>query len=569
MGRPLLALLLLLSTGALQAQAPSGCRGSPCLQPAAAQAAALFDSIEHLYPQLFFPAARTQSQALDGSEALFREYGGASGWGLATWQGGLWYRSAGQWTRFGALEDGDRQLCSSQCLLPAAADGAFTGSVVLGAPTDSGVVLSLYASEQSGRLRVEYGRRGQPLSESSATVGLSAGQPVTLTLAGLAADTAYDYRVQFQPQGMAQEVAGAVHRFHTARPAGSSFTFTVQADSHMDENSVVRMYQRTLANVLAAQPDFHVDLGDTFMTEKHQAPLSLTSAPASSAAAVEQRYVYERGNFAAITADVPLFLANGNHEGELGWLKTTAGNDIANWAAQARQRYFVAPATGGFYSGENGGSARGAWYAWHWGAALFVVLDPYWYSARTKGADGWSMTLGPEQYRWLESTLASSTAAFKFVFLHSLVGGLDGQMRGGAEAARFFEWGGYDSDNTTRSFASKRPGWNAPIHELFVRHGVSAVFHGHDHLYVKQELDGIVYQEVPQPSALNTNNAANLARDYHYDSGVALSSAGHLRITVTPNDVTAAYVRTWLPEQENAQRRNGQIDHQWVITRKP
>lgn len=249
----------------------------------------------------------------------------------------------------------------------------------------------------------------------------------------------------------------------------------------------------------------------------------------------------------------------------LSGVKTCDGADFGI----AHQRFFVAPTTGGFYSGESGGSARGAWYAWHWGAALFVVLDPYWFSGRSKGADGWSMTLGSEQYRWLESTLASSPAAFKFVFLHSLVGGLDGQMRGGVEAARFFEWGGYDNDNTTRSFASKRPGWSAPIHELFVRHGVSAVFHGHDHLYVKQELDGIVYQEVPQPSALNTNNAANLARDYHYDSGVALSSAGHLRITVTPNDVTAAYVRTWLPEQENAQRRNGQIDHQWVITRKP
>lgn len=561
-------ILLLFSSHTLLAQTPSGCRGSPCLQPAVMQAATLFDRIENLYPQFFFPGAPTQSLWLDGSEVFFRQYPGEGGWGLATWQGGLWYRSADQWIRFSALDEGDQQFCGGRCLLSPAANGAFAGSVVLGAPTDSGIVLNFYAKEQSGILRVEYGKRGQAAGESSASVLLTAGQPVTLSLGGLEANTAYNYRVLFQPQGHAWEVASDMHGFHTARSPGSSFTFTVQADSHMDENSVVRMYQRTLANVLEAQPDFHVDLGDTFMTEKHQAPLSLSSAPATNSAAVEQRYVYERGNFATITADVPLFLANGNHEGELGWLKTTAGNDIANWAAQARQRYFVAPPSGGFYSGEGGNSARGAWYAWHWGSALFVVLDPYWYSGRTKGGDGWSMTLGAQQYAWLEATLAGSSAPFKFVFLHSLVGGLDGQMRGGVEAARFFEWGGYDSDNTTRSFPIKRPGWTAPIHDLFVRHGVSVVFHGHDHLYVQQELDGIVYQEVPQPSALNTNNAANLAREYHYDSGVVLSSAGHLRVTVTPNDVTSEYVRTWLPEQETSQRRNGQIDHRWVIKRR-
>ncbi|HMV46563.1 MAG TPA: hypothetical protein PLD20_05060 [Blastocatellia bacterium] len=44
-----------------------------------------------------------------------------------------------------------------------------------------------------------------------------------------------------------------------------------------------------------------------------------------------------------------------------------------------------------------------------------------------------------------------------------------------------------------------RPGWELPIHQLLVKHKVSAVFHGHDHLFAKEELDGIVYQEVSQP----------------------------------------------------------------------
>jgi len=46
------------------------------------------------------------------------------------------------------------------------------------------------------------------------------------------------------------------------------------------------------------------------------------------------------------------------------------------------------------------------------------------------------LTLGDTQYRWLASTLANSTARYKFVFIHNLVGGLDGQMRGGIELRR-------------------------------------------------------------------------------------------------------------------------------------
>ena len=44
-------------------------------------------------------------------------------------------------------------------------------------------------------------------------------------------------------------------------------------------------------------------------------------------------------------------------------------------------------------------------------------------------------------------------------------------------------------------FRQNRPGWEMPIHELFVKHGVNIVFHGHDHLFVREELDGIIYQE--------------------------------------------------------------------------
>jgi hypothetical protein len=137
-------------------------------------------------------------------------------------------------------------------------------------------------------------------------------------------------------------------------------------------------------------------------------------------------------------------------------------------------------------------------------------------------------------------------------------------MRGGAEAAPFFEWGGKNADGSA-GFDAKRPGWGKPIHQLLVENHVTAVFHGHDHLYAHQEFDGIVYQEVPQPSARNTQNGATLATQYHYASGTIDSSAGHLRVTVAPDGVTGEYVRAWLPSNENASRKNGQVADRWTI----
>ena len=112
------------------------------------------------------------------------------------------------------------------------------------------------------------------------------------------------------------------------------------------------------------------------------------------------------------------------------------------------------------------------------------------------------------------------------MFCHNLVGGLNmnGQMRGGIEAAKYLEWGGYNLDGSW-GFDKARPGWPMPVHQLLVANKVTAFFHGHDHLYAKQELDGIVYQEGPQPSARNFN-LGTLGTDYAYAHGTVLGGAG-------------------------------------------
>jgi len=444
----------------------------------------------------------------------------------------------------------------------------FHGNILLGSPTSSTIKANVFSSDQTGTVLLKYGTSPGVYDKQTGSAALAAGQPQVLTMDRLAGDTSYYYRLYFQtPDGTGSGPTDE-YTFHTARPAGSSFTFTIQADSHLDENSDLAVYQKTLANVLADRPDFHVDLGDTFMCEKHSAPLTAVTQTAPELATVETRYRYERGNFGILSQSTPLFLVNGNHEGESGWLINGTANNIAIWATQARQKYFLNPSPDNFYSGDSTEETfvgkRASWYAWQWGNALFIALDPYWNTKQQPGSDGWNLTLGVRQYQWLQDTLAASTATFKFVFIHNLVGGLDGQMRGGIEAASFFEWGGKNQDGTM-GFVQKRPGWSMPIHQLLVKYGVTAVFHGHDHLYAKQALDGVVYQEVPQPSAVNSSSGPNLATAYHYATGTILSSPGHLRVTVAPNRVTVEYVRAWLSKSETAQRKNGQVDDTWSV----
>ncbi len=135
--------------------------------------------------------------------------------------------------------------------------------------------------------------------------------------------------------------------------------------------------------------------------------------------------------------------------------------------------------------------------------------------------------------------------------------------RGGVEVAGLYEWGGKNADGTW-GFTAHRPGWEMPIHQLLVANHVTAVFHGHDHLFAKQELDGIIYQEVPQPSAARSNNTGS-AVQYGYVTGDILGSSGHLRVTVSPAQVTIEYVRAYLAKDEKPGQQNGQVDAKYNI----
>jgi hypothetical protein len=244
----------------------------------------------------------------------------------------------------------------------------------------------------------------------------------------------------------------------------------MQADSHLDQGTRPAVYEKTMANVLAHGTDFHVDLGDTFMTDKY--PNYRESLP---------QYIAQRYYLGLVGRAAPVFLVQGNHDGERIDRYDGTPNCMPVWSALTRRKYYPPVVPNGFYTGSTTEVRHAGrpenYYAFDWGDAQIIALDPFWTSPRSrKGSpDGnWTRTLGETQYQWLAKTLAASKAKYKFVFIHHLVGGLDDSARGGSEAAALYEWGGQGKDGKDE-FKARRPGWEAPIHELLVRNKVAAV----------------------------------------------------------------------------------------------
>ena len=406
--------------------------------------------------------------------------------------------------------------------------------LILARPERTSVLLSVLAyRDMEGFL--SFGTQPAAGTNQTATRQLMAGTPDELVIGSLQADTKYYYQFHSRLAGAASFVTSPEFSFHTARAAGNHFTFTMTAAAHLDEHTSANVYLQTLANIRADAPDFHIDLGNLFMTDKH--------ATRDEAA---RQYLAQRFYLGQIGSSVPLFLALGVHDGEGSRYDDGSPDGLAVWSSAIRKKYFPNPVPDDFYTGDSVPKLPSGlpedYYSWTWGEALFVALDPYRYSLRERGGgDGWDWSLGETQYRWLAKTLADSRAKFKFVFIHNLLSG-DQSSRGGVEIASFNEWGGKNADGSD-GFKQHRPGWDMPIHQILVRNQVTAVFKAHDNFYARQELDGILYLMVPQPSFAGDDRIRDL-QNYGYKQGVFIGNSGHVRVTVSPGKVTVAYVRS-------------------------
>ena len=448
-------------------------------------------------------------------------------------------------------------------------------SLVLGRVSDHSVTVSTLAKEPMEGY-FEYGMAPGVYAHSTDGIALPASHPVERVFANLQPNTEYFYRLQCRKPGETAFQARPECRFHTQRAAGSTFTFGVQGDSHPERPQMndPELYARTLLSAASGKPDFYICMGDDFSVD------TLRTVNADSLA---QRYTLQRPFLGLVAQSAPIFLVNGNHEQAslFNFNQSDVRHEVAVDAQSARNRYYPTPSPGGFYTGDTEplqpiGPLKD-YCSWTWGDALFVILDGYWHSPALvdngfregpggperhdehKERDWWGITLGNAQYQWFKRTLEQSKAKHKFVFAHHVLG----TGRGGIEESDLYEWGGRNKRGEWE-FEQKRPGWELPIHQLMVKHGVSVFFQGHDHLFARQERDGIIYQEVPMPA----DQGYVAYNEDRYHSGVKLPNAGYLRVTVSPEEVKVDYVRCYLPKDETDQRRTGEIAYSYTTRSK-
>lgn len=425
---------------------------------------------------------------------------------------------------------------------------------ILGRPTNTSITMSVLF-DTNVDVYWEYGTETGKYANKTNTYKLIANTPQEIDFNDLKPNTKYFYRIAYKSGTSTSYVMGLEHTFQMPRPAGNTFSFAVEADPHLDENSVPESLTLTMKNMLAKKVDFMIDLGDNFMNDK----LSVKNQEE-----ITKRTTLFRPYFGALCHSAPLFLALGNHEGEYSFVPNNTPTSMPVLATNTRKLYYPNPSPNNFYTGSEVAEPlvglRENYYAFTWGDAQFIILDPYWYTVK-KGDWGW--TLGKTQYDWLKKTLAESKSKYKFLFAHQLIGGGGTEARGGSEVAHLFELGGKNADGSY-GFDTNRPNWGKPVHELLKEYNATIFFHGHDHFYGKQDKEGIVYQEVPQPSARNISSVTGL--EYGYIDGVLLASRGFLLVTVSPENVKVEYVKTFLPSEENNTRKNMDVAHSYIIT---
>jgi len=311
---------------------------------------------------------------------------------------------------------------------------------VLGRPTNNSVVIQTMFSD-SVDLRAEYGTVSGIYSSQTTWIPFVNNTTAEVIINGLQPNTQYFYRLNCRHHGATNYITRPEYKFHTQRNVGDTFVYIVQADPHMDASSDTALYRRCLQNQLNDHPDFMIDLGDFLMTDKLKNASNVVPHDT-----IPYRCKLLRSKYETVCHSMPLFNVMGNHEGECGWYNNNTANNIAVWDAVERKKYFPMAYPDAFYSGDTSNvpfiGQRGSYYAWTWGDAQFIVIDPYWYTKpKPDSLHGWYWTLGKTQYDWLKSTLESSNAKFKYVFSHQIVGG-DREGRGGVEYAYKYEWGG-------------------------------------------------------------------------------------------------------------------------------
>ena len=397
---------------------------------------------------------------------------------------------------------------------------ALLGAPLLFAPTTHGYGVSVVLTQgDPATLRARVRRHGQAAWGSASSPAVRAADLAQWFIDGLSAGTAYDYQISaLLPAGEVPLFQGAAT---TQRPAGASFTFALVTDTHIGSDPLYsnqgdpRTLEAASAAIATAAPDFVVNLGD--MLDFHEYGFN---APPPDGSITREAYLNYRQTFGATVASAAHFPTIGGWDGENGCNTL----DEINRSRDQRLLYMPGPTPQTY---PEGGSANQDYYAFTWGDALFVVLNVFTYTptCHLLGGDpglpdDW--TLGDAQLAWLQTTLAGSSARWKFLLIHHPVGGNAGDDadsaygRGGGRAAQV--------------------GQQAVVHALMRQYGVQIFFYGHDHVFTDMTVDDIHYSLPGSAGAIwfFTPDETGYTQDWEVP--------GWGRVTVGPDNVHVQFL---------------------------
>ena len=372
-------------------------------------------------------------------------------------------------------------------------------NIVLGRPPADSITVHALADEATV-VFVEYGEQPGVYSSRSPAVEANIDDVAEVTVGGLRPNTRYFYRVNYRGASDSGYRAGREYSFHTQRSRGSTFTFGVQGDSH-PERSRDRSTRGAGMGAGMGVGMYHPDL-----------------------------YVHTMEQVASARPDLYFML----------------GDDF-NISEFINRRYFQGDKSvltqqivDDVYLGQ-----RDILRLMTHSTALFPVIGNH--------EEARGNLLGTKLY---DAVIYAGRSRVRML----PVPAPDSFYSGNPERAHLYEWGGH-GESGEWEFDERRPDWELPVHQLMVRHGVTIFFQGHDHLVAHQELDGIVYQTVPNPA---DENYRGRSKEY-YLSGTILDNSRYLDVTVSPDEVEVNYVRSYLPQDETDDRRQGDVDYSYTI----
>jgi len=263
-----------------------------------------------------------------------------------------------------------------------------------------------------------------------------------------------------------------------------------QPSAPLDRFSFSFSLIKGLYHILANEdPDFFVNLGDSngigasYRWQNWGLPYqNLTEKDYDNIARV--LWLRSRKTFSAITPNMPVYWALGNHDGDESWTGARAKAKVY------RQKYFPFPTS---LTYPEGGHPEGNYYAFTWGAdeknrggAQFIILDVCGFDAREpKKIEEW--TLGNEQLKWFENVLSKSDSEWSFACYHHVLGGWPA---GSTETETHLAYGRGPlfTNQDYAPYADPAKIEQVKLTELGKAYGLRAFIYGHDHIFYTKKI---------------------------------------------------------------------------------